>query len=370
MLGPIIQVLLFGSYTGFVMAILIAALTTMMIGESVMIFVLFLAAALVAIYFCDGAQSRSRVIFGGMIYGMFLAFFSFIISSANGAPINIAGWQSLLAIAAGGFTGIFATVVLPIIEKIFGIYSNIALIEYTDFNNPLLRRLQIEAPGTYHHSVMVSFLSEHAAVAVSANPMVCRVGALYHDIGKIVKPEFFSENQGGGKNPHDDQNPSMSALIIKNHIKEGVELAKISKMPPQVIDAIKQHHGTSIISFFYNKAVKLAEEQNSAAAAAQPLREIGVDESNYRHEGVKPQTVENAIIMLADSCEAASRSLKKVTQHGIAELVDAIVKGKISDGQLDECPITIKQISKIKQSFVFTMMNMLHTRVEYNNGKK
>lgn len=140
-------------------------------------------------------------------------------------------------------------------------------------------------------------------------------------------------------------------------------------MPPQVIDAIKQHHGTSIISFFYNKAVKLAEEQNSAAAA-QPLREIGVDESNYRHEGVKPQTVENAIIMLADSCEAASRSLKKVTQHGIAELVDAIVKGKISDGQLDECPITIKQISKIKQSFVFTMMNMLHTRVEYNNGKK
>lgn len=370
MLGPIIQVLLFGSYTGFVMAILIAALTTMMIGESVMIFVLFLAAALVAIYFCDGAQSRSRVIFGGMIYGMFLAFFSFIISSANGAPINIAGWQSLLAIAAGGFTGIFATVVLPIIEKIFGIYSNIALIEYTDFNNPLLRRLQIEAPGTYHHSVMVSFLSEHAAVAVSANPMVCRVGALYHDIGKIVKPEFFSENQGGGKNPHDDQNPSMSALIIKNHIKEGVELARISKMPPQVIDAIKQHHGTSIISFFYNKAVKLAEEQNSVADVAQPLREIGVDESNYRHEGVKPQTVENAIIMLADSCEAASRSLKKVTQHGIAELVDAIVKGKISDGQLDECPITIKQISKIKQSFVFTMMNMLHTRVEYNNGKK
>ncbi len=369
MLGPIIQVLLFGSYTGFVMAILIAALTTMMIGESIVIFVLFLAAALVAIYFCDGTSSRSRVILGGVIYGMFLAFFSFVISTAGGVPISIAWRQALLAVIAGSLTGIFATVILPIVEKIFGRYSNIALIEYTDFNNPLLRRLQIEAPGSYHHSVMVSFLAEHAAVAVSANPMVCRVGALYHDIGKIIKPEFFSENQGGGKNPHDDQNPSMSALIIKNHIKEGVELARIAKMPAQVIDAIKQHHGTAIISYFYNKAVKLAEAQN-VSDPMQALRDAGIDESTYRHEGVKPQTVENAIIMLADSCEAASRSLKRVTQHGITELVNAIVKIKVDDGQLDECPITIKQISKIKQSFVFTMMNMLHTRVEYNNAKK
>ena len=371
MLGPIIQVLLFGSYTGFVMAILIAALTTMMIGESIVIFVLFLAAALVAIYFCDGASSRSRVILGGVIYGMFLAFFSFVISTASGVPISIAWRQSLLAVIAGSLTGIFATEILPIVEKIFGRYSNIALIEYTDFNNPLLRRLQIEAPGSYHHSVMVSFLAEHAAVAVSANPMVCRIGALYHDIGKIIKPEFFSENQGGGKNPHDDQNPLMSALIIKNHIKEGVELARIAKMPAQVIDAIKQHHGTAIISYFYNKAVKLAEAQNANVSdPMQALRDAGIDESTYRHEGVKPQTVENAIIMLADSCEAASRSLKKVTQHGITELVNAIVKIKVDDGQLDECPITIKQISKIKQSFVFTMMNMLHTRVEYNNAKK
>lgn len=369
MLGPIIQVLLFGSYTGFVMAILIAALTTMMIGESIVIFVLFLATALVAIYFCDGASSRSRVILGGVIYGMFLAFFSFVISTASGVPISIAWRQSLLAVIAGSLTGIFATVILPIVEKVFGRYSNIALIEYTDFNNPLLRRLQIEAPGSYHHSVMVSFLAEHAAVAVSANPMVCRIGALYHDIGKIIKPEFFSENQGGGKNPHDDQNPSMSALIIKNHIKEGVELAKIAKMPAQVIDAIKQHHGTAIISYFYNKAVKLAEAQN-VSDPMQALRDAGIDESTYRHEGMKPQTVENAIIMLADSCEAASRSLKRVTQHGITELVNAIVKIKVDDGQLDECPVTIKQISKIKQSFVFTMMNMLHTRVEYNNAKK
>ena len=256
---------------------------------------------------------------------------------------------------------------LPIIERMFNRYSNITLIDFTDFNNPLLRRLQIEAPGTYHHSVMVSYLAEHAAVMVGANEMVCRVGAYYHDIGKIVKPEFFSENQGGGRNPHDDQTPSMSALIIKSHIKEGIALAKIEKMPQQIIDAIAQHHGTSIISYFYTKAVKLAREAGREISGdpVELLRQAGIEESTYRHEGRKPQTVENAIIMLADSCEAASRSLKKITQHGVEELVGNIIRAKMNDGQLNECPITIKQLSRIKSSFVFTMLNMLHSRVEY-----
>lgn len=370
MLGPIIMVLLFGSYTGFVMAILIAALTTMMIGESIVFFILFLASSLVAIYFCDGATSRSRVIFGGAIYGLFVATFSCIFGFVAGTDASLIWRQAILAVLAGSMTGILATAVLPIIERIFQCYSNIALIEYTDFNNPLLRRLQIEAPGTYHHSVMVSYLAEQAAAEVNANTMVCRIGALYHDIGKIVKPEFFSENQGGGKNLHDDQNPSMSALIIKNHIKEGVELAKLAKMPKQVIDAINQHHGTSIISYFYNKAMNMAESKGECTDPLQALRNAGIEESTYRHEGVKPKTVENAIIMLADSCEAASRSLKKITQHGVEDLVDFIVKTKMNDNQLDDCPITVKQLSKIKKSFVFTMLNMLHTRVEYNNAKK
>ena len=162
----------------------------------------------------------------------------------------------------------------------------------------------------------------------------------------------------------------MSALIIKNHIKEGVELAKLAKMPKQVIDAINQHHGTSIISYFYNKAMNMAESKGECTDPLQALRNAGIEESTYRHEGVKPKTVENAIIMLADSCEAASRSLKKITQHGVEDLVDFIVKTKMNDNQLDDCPITVKQLSKIKKSFVFTMLNMLHTRVEYNNAKK
>lgn len=360
MLGPIIQVLLFGSYTGFLMAILVAALTTMMLGESVVLFILFLTAALVAIYFCDGAISRKRVIMGGIIYGSFLAIFSLAIGFTSDTPISILWRQAVSPLIVGTLTGVFATVILPLVERIFGTYSNIALLEYTDSNNPLLRKLQIEAPGSYNHCVMVSILAEQAASKVKANPMVCRVGALYHDIGKIVKPEYFSENQSTGINPHDEQNPAMSARIIKNHVYEGEAFAHIQKLPRQIIDAIKQHHGTTKIAYFYNKAKNIASENN----------EPEVDESTYRYEGVKPKTVENAIIMLADSCEAAARSLNKPTRHGITTLVDNIVKSKIDDGQLDDCPITVKQISKIKESFVFTMMNMMHSRVAYNNEKK
>lgn len=190
-----------------------------------------------------------------------------------------------------------ALAVLPLVERIFNRYSNITLLDYTDFNNPLLRRLQIEAPGTYHHSVMVSYLAEAAAVAVNANPMVCRVGSLYHDIGKIQKPEFFTENQGGGKNAHDEKNPSMSALIIKNHIREGAEIAKIAKLPKQIIDAIDQHHGKSIVSYFYYKAQEMAKA-NGIKDPLQALRDAGIEESTYRYEGTLPQTVENAIIMI------------------------------------------------------------------------
>lgn len=369
MVGPIIQVLLFGAYTGFVMALLVSALTAMMIGEGVIFFVLFLVSALLAIFFCNTASSRSSVVLGGAIYGAFIALFALTIGWTSGVPAEIYLRQALMALIAGILTGFISVGLLPIIERVFNQYSNITLLDFTDFNNPLLRRLQIEAPGTYHHSVMVSYLAEQAAAAVGVNALVCRIGALYHDIGKIVKPEFFSENQGGGRNLHDEQNPSMSALIIKSHIKEGIELARMSKLPKQVIDAISQHHGTSIIAYFYNKALKLAESAG-AEDAAQGAAGTMVDESTYRHDGVKPQTVENAIIMLADSCEAASRSLKRLTQHGIEELIDSIVRAKMNDGQLDECPITIRQLSKIKASFAFTMMNMLHSRVAYDNSKK
>lgn len=362
-LGPIIQVLLFGSYTGFIMALLISSLTTLMMGQTLPFFIVLMFSSLIAIYFCDGATTRSRVLLGGAIYGAVLAFLSQIMGSIAGVPFGIMWRQALMAILSGVLTGLLATALLPLIGRIFNAYSNIALLEFTDLNNPLLKKLQLEAPGTYHHSVMVSHIAEEAAASVNANPLVCRVGALYHDIGKLIKPEYFAENQRSGRNPHDEQTASMSALIIKSHVTEGLEMAKHRKMPAQVVNAIAQHHGTSTISYFYNKAKNEAENDPMHLT-----REV--EESTYRHEGTKPQTVENAIIMLADSCEAASRSLKKVTQHGVEELVDAIFKSKMTDGQLDECLITMKQISKIKSSFARTMLSMAHARVEYNNDKK
>lgn len=368
-LGPVLQVLLFGSYTGFIMAIVVSSLSTLMLSESLPFFTLSLTASLVAIYMCDGATNRYRVIFAGAVYGAFVAVMVAIIGFCISNSLLTIGKQVLAAILGGITTSIVAIAVLPIIELLFKRNSNISLIDYTDLNNKkasLLRQLQIVAPGTYHHSVMVSYLAEAAAQAVRANPMICRVGALYHDIGKLSKPEFFSENQGS-QNPHDDQNPSMSALIIKNHVPDGIAKAEIGKLPRQIIDAISQHHGTSIISYFYRKAKKKAEQNGvfHPSDLNQILREEGIEESTYRHEGQKPQTVENAIIMISDSCEAASRSMKKVTKHGIETMVEAIVNGKMTDGQFDECPITVKQISVIKRTVSQTLLNMLHSRVDY-----
>ncbi len=370
MLGPIMMVLLFGSYTGFIMAIMISALTTNMVAEGIVYFMTFFSAALVAIYFCATAKSRWSVVLGGFIYGSIIAIISLIIGLCINLPIEISLWQSALAIGSGLVMGIVAIGILPILEALSGRYSNITLSDYTNFNNPLLRRLQVEAPGTYHHSVMVSHIAESAALAVKANTMLCRVGSLYHDIGKLQKPEFFTENQGGGKNAHDDQNPSMSALIIKNHIREGEEIAKLAHLPTQIIDIIGQHHGTTIISYFYRKALKLAEENGNPQDPLQALRDAGLDESVFRYDGPKPQSLESAIVMIADSCEAASRSLTRITKHGLEELVNHIVNSKINDGQFDECPITVKQISQLRESIVFTMLTMLHTRVSYDKEEK
>lgn len=364
--GPILQVLLCSAYTGFVMSLILSVLTTIMLGHQVDFFVVLFASSLVAIFYCNAARQRRQVIVSGMLYGLVLAVFSMIISSAiYEFEASTLIKQGTVAIITGFVTGVAATLILPLFERLFNISSNITLLEFTDYNNPLLRMLQMEAPGTYHHSLMVAQIAEQAALRIKANPLVCSVGGLYHDVGKIIKPEFFAENQAS-KNPHDGQTPSMSALIIKSHIREGLDLAKKYKMPNIVLDAINQHHGNTVISYFYNKALNLAGANANKEQLLQALRDAGIEESTYRHEGTRPQTTETAILMLADSCEAASRSLKRVTPHSIEELVDKIFQTKMGDGQLDECPITLKQIAKVRESFIFTLQNMLHSRVEYN----
>jgi putative nucleotidyltransferase with HDIG domain len=240
--------------------------------------------------------------------------------------------------------------------------------------------MQMEAPGTYHHSLVVAQLSENAANAIGANPLIARVCALFHDIGKTKKPEYFTENQRDRLNPHDENNPSLSALIIKAHVKDGVDLAVKHKLPRMVVDVIQQHHGTTLIRYFFQRALS---EKRQAAAPTSPtllrnndsrdsfsgtapgLEPVAPCESTYRYDGPRPQFKESAIIHLADAVEAASRSMRKISPQHLGELIDQVFHDRIEDGQLDEAPVTFEDLSKIKSSFTFTLLNMLHSRVGY-----
>jgi hypothetical protein len=237
----------------------------------------------------------------------------------------------------------------------------------TDLNHPVLKRLSMEAPGTYHHSLAVANLAEAAAEAVGANPTICRVGSYFHDIGKLVKPQYFTENTHQGENPHDDLTPTMSALIIIAHVKEGVDLALKHKLNDEIIDIIRQHHGTSIVSYFYQRALQQQEDARLGGKIMN-LREDDipeVSEDSFRYPGPRPQTREAAIVSLADSIESASRSLDRPTPQRIDDLVRSILRERLASGQLDEAPLTIAEVWRIAESFRFSLVNMLHARVAY-----
>jgi putative nucleotidyltransferase with HDIG domain len=268
-----------------------------------------------------------------------------------------------------------------VLEGLFKRTTDITLLELTDFNHPMLRLMQMEAPGTYHHSLVVAQLSENAANAIGANPLIARVCALFHDIGKTKKPEYFTENQRDRANPHDENNPSLSALIIKSHVKDGIDLAIKHKLPRMVVDVIQQHHGTTLIRYFFQRALSEKRLASSGHATASPMRggetrdslngtmpglePVAPCETTYRYDGPKPQFKESAIIHLADAVEAASRSMRKITPQHLGELIDQVFHERIEDGQLDEAPVTFEDLSKIKSSFTFTLLNMLHSRVGY-----
>ncbi|MBN1982365.1 MAG: HDIG domain-containing protein [Chitinivibrionales bacterium] len=237
-------------------------------------------------------------------------------------------------------------------EYLFDITTNMTLIELSDMNHPLLKKLSIEAAGTYNHSVLVANLAESAAERVGANPLLARVASYYHDVGKIFKPNYFVENQRFEKNIHDKLSPNMSALIISSHVKEGIELARKYKLPSVVQQAIVQHHGTSTISFFYEKALELDPHNQ-------------VQESEFRYPGPCPQTKETAILMLADSVEAASRSLSNSSPKMLRSLVKKIIHDKFASSQLDECDLTFQDLDKIIEGFMPVLQGIFHTRIEY-----
>lgn len=258
----------------------------------------------------------------------------------------------MYALFSGLAVASLISVLLPIIEYCFSITTDISLLELLDLEHPLMKSLMITAPGTYHHSIIVGNLAEAAAEAVGANPLLARVSAYYHDIGKIKMPEYFVENQTGGINKHDKLAPHMSSMILISHVKEGIELARQHGIPSAVIDIIQQHHGKSLITYFYQKAIE------------QGLNDSVLQE-HYRYPGPKPQTRVAALVMMADAVEAASRTLIDPTPSRISALVDRIVNNIFLDGQIDECELTLKDISEIKKKFTFILTSIFHKRIQY-----
>ncbi len=266
--------------------------------------------------------------------------------------------RSGITFIAGILSGVSAMGILPFLESTFNEITILKLLELSNPNTPLLKRLIMEAPGTYHHSVMVANLAELAAEEVGADAALARVGAYYHDIGKLQRPYFFGENLMGMESPHDSIQPNMSASIIISHVKDGVELAKKNKLPKSIIDIIAQHHGNSLVKYFY-----YTMKNNSPEGTE-------IDEKDYRYEGPIPDSKEAAVIMLADSTEAAVRSIKEHTKEKIDKMINDIINDKLSSGQLNNCDLTLKDIEKIKKCFITSMNGLYHERIEYPKEKK
>lgn len=368
-LAPILITFMISDRMGVLTAIIVSSLVTLMMGNSMAVFFCSFTASILGVYFAKEIKLRSAITKATFISGVSLGFCASIIGVFQGYAISTIIQQAGTALILGLLTGVLVVGLIPILEKTFGIVTDISLLELSDFNHPLLRKMQLEAPGTYHHTLMVANLSESVANEIGANPMICRACSLFHDIGKLVKPAYFIENQSPNYNPHKNQKPSMSSLIIKAHIKEGVDLAQQYRLPKIIIDVIKQHHGTSLIRYFYDKARQQKERflKQPSLSFIEKSDTDEVDEMNYRYDGPKPNFRESAIISLVDSCEAASRSLKKSNQPSVESMVQQIFYDRVKDGQLDHCPLTFLELEKMKKHIVYSLLNMLHTRTKYSN---
>jgi putative nucleotidyltransferase with HDIG domain len=342
------------------MALLISIFTGVIYGNRLDLLVLTFLASLVAIFGCRDVRRRGRVVRAAGMGGLTVAAFAALIGVAQQTPAETLLWQMAAGLVTGLLTGIAVVGLLPVLEALFKRTTDITLLELTDFNHPLLRRMQLEAPGTYHHSLVVAQLSENASNAIGANPLLARACALFHDIGKSANPAYFTENQRDGGNPHNEKDPAVSASIIRQHVNDGVELAARHHLPRAVMDVIRQHHGTTLVKFFYDRALALSQ---SPFPGVEPPP---VPDAPFRYEGPKPQFKESAVVSLADGVEAVTRSVRTITAEKLGALIDRLIAERVSDGQLDEAPLTFEDLAKIKNSFTFTLLNMLHSRVAYS----
>ncbi|MDO8847838.1 MAG: HDIG domain-containing protein [Coriobacteriia bacterium] len=349
-LAAILATLLLGPRPAVVLTIL-TTVASLLLGFSggaqVVVTLLGSLAAIGALAF---VTQRSHLFYLGGFLIAFLGIVSFGASLASGNAPGDALVSGLYGLAGGLVTAVLMVGLLPFFEFVFGVTTDITLLELGNPSHPLLKRLMTEAPGTYSHSVMAANLAETAAEAIGANQLLARVGGYFHDAGKVVRPAFFVENQAGGENPHDSTSPSLSARIITAHVREGVELAEQYGLPSEVVDIIRQHHGTSVVGYFYDKASKKGG----------PLLE-----ADFRYDGRRPDTPEAALVMIADMAEAGVRSLDKATPQRIEAMIRKMVRTKIDDHQLDETSLTLADVETIVMVYTRMLASVYHPRIEY-----
>ena len=344
-------------------AIIMSLFSGILLHDRFEIFIYHLLNSTMAAFWIKECRERKVFIIAGLKLGLLnvlLATVVCVYSADLNAPVIL--WSWFFAFFSGIGAGIITSGLSPFVEILFGYTTDITLLELANLDRPILRRLMLEAPGTYHHSVIVGSLVEAAASEIGSNPLLAKVCGYYHDIGKINKPLYFIENQFGGQNRHNKLAPSMSSLILISHVKDGVEIAKKHKLGQPIIDMIRQHHGTSLISFFYEKAKQLRGKEN-----------VKIDD--FRYPGPKPQSIEAALVMLADVVEASSRTLEDPTPSRIQGHVQNLINKVFSDGQLDNCELTLKDLHNIAKSFIKILTGIYHHRIDYpdrslpTNGK-
>ena len=358
-LGMIMGTVLIGYRAGLVMtvplALLYAGITSVASSTTFYDVVLIMASTLsggvATVWFLKGRPQRVRVLVAGLIAAVFSLIMIVGVKLLTSAETLDMIHTGIWALVGSLLSGVLAVALQPVFEAVFHLATPSRLLEITNPNQPLMKRLMLEAPGTYHHSIIVANLAESAADKIGANAYLARAGAYYHDIGKLKRPGYFSENVRGG-NPHENTDPYVSAAILTAHTRDGALIAQKEHLPPEVQDIILQHHGVTPVMFFYHKALQMADGNH-------------VDINDFRYTGPKPQTKEASIVMLADTIEAAVRSMKDPTPKGIDQFIERLIRGKLEDGQLSDCQLSLRDIDQICSSFSGILKGVYHERIEY-----
>ncbi len=342
-------------HLGIITSMVVASLSGLFFGD-IYIATFAMLGSLGGVYSVHQYRDRAAILTAGLTVGLVNAVTILAIDFLRQAPLNLSSisLRALYGLMGGALASALASLLLPTLESLFKITTDIRLLELSNLNTPALRKLAVEAPGTYHHSLMVGTLGEAAAEAIGANPLLVRVGAYYHDLGKMFKPEYFVENQVFGMNKHESLSPSMSCLIIASHVKDGIEIARDIRLAPDIRDLIPQHHGTRIMTYFYRKALDAMNGKSHE-----------IREADFRYPGPRPQTKEAAILMMADSVEAASRTLTDPSPAQIRGMIERLADSILADNQFDECDITMREIDLIKESIFKILTGLYHRRLDY-----